>query len=88
LVATTPSDILTARFRGLYVSSIQNSPRGDTIRFGFSGVTVSDPPISAPEIDPTLAAGGLMLLAGGLAVARGRRRHGHGMVRVGLPARK
>jgi hypothetical protein len=31
-------------------------------------------PVSAPEIDPTFAVGGLMLLAGGIVVLRGRRR--------------
>jgi len=30
-------------------------------------------PVRAPEIDPALALGGLTLLAGGIAVVRGRR---------------
>ena len=39
------------------------------------GPVKQDPPgpISAPEIDPTSALGALTLLAGGLAVIRGRR---------------
>ncbi|MGH8290669.1 MAG: hypothetical protein ACREV7_16890 [Steroidobacteraceae bacterium] len=39
--------------------------------------TAADPsptPAAAPEIDPEMAAGALTLLAGGLAVLRGRRR--------------
>ena len=38
--------------------------------------TADDPaaPAAAPEIDPEMAAGALTLLAGGLAVLRGRRR--------------
>jgi hypothetical protein len=36
--------------------------------------TVSAPPLKAPEIDPASAMAGLTMLAGGLAVLRGRRR--------------
>jgi hypothetical protein len=32
------------------------------------------PPVKAPEIDPASAMAGLTMLAGGLAVLRGRRR--------------
>jgi len=32
------------------------------------------PPVQAPEIDPASAMAGLTMLAGGLAVLRGRRR--------------
>lgn len=35
-------------------------------------------PAAAPEIDPEMAAGALTLLAGGLAVLRGRRRRKDG----------
>lgn len=35
---------------------------------------VTTPTTAAPEIDPGMAAGALTLLAGGLAVVRGRRR--------------
>jgi hypothetical protein len=39
-------------------------------------IVASDPstPAAAPEIDPAMAGGALTLLAGGLAVLRGRRR--------------
>jgi len=33
-----------------------------------------NPPVQAPEVDPASAMAGLTLLAGGLAVLRGRRR--------------
>lgn len=37
-------------------------------------VVTNQTPAAAPEIDPGMAAGALTLLAGGLAVVRGRRR--------------
>jgi hypothetical protein len=36
-------------------------------------ITPTAPPVRAPEIDPASAMAGLSLLAGGLAVLRGRR---------------
>lgn len=36
--------------------------------------TASPSPVKAPEIDPASAMAGLTMLAGGLAVLRGRRR--------------
>jgi hypothetical protein len=46
--------------------------------FKFWGMTFcphpSNPPYKAPEIDPASAMAGLTMLAGGLAVLRGRRK--------------
>lgn len=42
--------------------------------FDHDSVMTDPSPMAAPEIDPGMAAGALTLLAGGLAVVRGRRR--------------
>lgn len=42
--------------------------------FTFCSPSTSPPPVKAPELDPASAMAGLTLLAGGLAVLRGRRK--------------
>lgn len=42
--------------------------------FSFCPPTTDPAPVKAPEIDPASAMAGLTMLAGGLAVLRGRRR--------------
>ena len=42
--------------------------------FSFCPPSTDPAPVKAPEIDPSSAMAGLTMLAGGLAVLRGRRR--------------
>jgi LPXTG-motif cell wall-anchored protein len=44
------------------------------VLFNFCFPSRSPSPVKAPEIDPASAMAGLTMLAGGLAVLRGRRR--------------
>ncbi len=46
--------------------------------FTFCPTGRSEEPVKAPEIDPASAMAGLTLLAGGLAVLRGRRKQAKG----------
>ena len=55
------------------------SPTRDSKCINFWFITICGPsgnpnPVKAPEIDPASAMAGLTMLAGGLAVLRGRRR--------------
>jgi hypothetical protein len=70
---TTPTVSAGSHTFDLYFVDINQTQAGLTFEINSTGVTTSPPP-SAPEIDPASAASGLMLLLGGIAVLRGRRR--------------
>lgn len=53
-----------------YAHGLPQTRRGGEQRMFYQ----DPPPAAAPEIDPAMATSALTLLAGGLAVLRGRRR--------------
>ncbi len=76
LIDSRPTEIVDFEFSGASVTQfIGNSPTRAfaTVNFANSSVTISPPRMQAPEIDPASTVSSLFLLAGGLAVLRGRR---------------
>jgi len=63
---------------GVASASEERGERSDQcvhiFRFAFCPPSNHPSPVKAPEIDPASAMAGLAMLAGGLAVLRGRRR--------------
>jgi hypothetical protein len=74
---TTPTVSAGTHTFDLFFVDINQSQGGLTFTINTQGVTTGGGgPTPAPEIDPASAAGALVLLLGGMAILRGRRR-GH-----------